>query len=263
MFQCNICNRKFNSKATYVQHLSRESKKNDLLHKNELIKLKQNDLPNDLKYIKILNVSYGKDGRCYLQTFNPKCGHSSLIRQDHLINSISHCNHKDCTSKNKSLGLKGKPKSYMHRQNIWNVTHSEEYINSMSNILKNKWKEDTFRNKTLQRQKESRHIHATKIAESQKLKCNKDELIFKDLLDKYNIKYIWQYPFVDDNIETIVDFYLPDINTLVYIDGYIHEAFSLPDKDRIQTNYLQSINFNVIRLLPNDIDSFVDTIRKR
>ena len=69
----------------------------------------------------------------------------------------------------------------------------------------------------------AREKHAEGVAESQRRKTNKDEIYFKNLLEKHNIKYVWQKPYICKEKEYVFDFYLIDYDLYINIDGGIHK----------------------------------------
>ena len=255
---CDLCNKTFISKTRYLLHFY----DNDSEHYNWLLNYCQEEINRlyNIDYIELLEV-FLKYNRRYYKIYNKKCGHESILRADGL--NSRKCSHKDCIHKTRSKAAgKGIPKSESHRQHIIEATHKEDYKLKMSNAIKDLWKKDEFKEKAMKGMYKARDKHAKGIAESQKRKANKDEVYFKDLLEKHNIKYIWQFAYVDESLETVVDFYLPDYNILVYIDGEIHKNLSDYDYDNNQICHLKNNGFIVYRLEYKDLLQFINNLKR-
>ena len=61
------------------------------------------------------------------------------------------------------------------------------------------------------------------------------EIRFKEILDKYKIRYFFQHPFQRGEKLYILDFYLPDYATVVEIDGGYHDSVEQSKLDAIRT----------------------------
>ena len=77
--------------------------------------------------------------------------------------------------------------------------------------------------------------------EQLKLK-NKNEVIFKNILDEFNIDYIWQQPFYNGDRYVCVDFYFESTKIVVEIDGKEHYQSHNLKKDKIRTRYLKEVH---------------------
>lgn len=83
------------------------------------------------------------------------------------------------------------------------------------------------------------------------------ELIFKEILDKENIKYIFQKGFIKDNFSCIVDFYLPKPHKIcIEIDGDYHNSDKQKKKDFAKDCYLKSRGFKIIRIKNENVKNF-------
>ena len=60
------------------------------------------------------------------------------------------------------------------------------------------------------------------------------EVIFREKLKKLHIKYIFQYLYYYKGCAGICDFYLPDFDLLIEIDGGYHLDFEQKQKDKIK-----------------------------
>ena len=271
MFHCDVCNKEFTSKASFMRHLV-SLYDTDLKHHDYLIKYCQKtDVPLDKQYIKVTGVSYAH-GRRYLHVFNPKCNHYSCIRYDGLRNRD--CAHRECTSKNKSLATKGKTKSPDHARKIREHFQSDQARTRMSNTLKEKFKDKEFKEKHKKAIYNSRLAHAEGIARWQKSIHVKDEEFLKNALISLNIKFVHQQPFISKDLECIMDFYLKDldlyvcINTDPFHDQSIH---STNEKFLKRSSYViakdkeikKHLGDKVIQLYNLDeINEFINNLKK-
>ncbi len=83
-----------------------------------------------------------------------------------------------------------------------------------------------------------------------KFKDTKPERIVEQLLKEKQIKYIKQYPYKLG----IADFYLPDSNTIIEVNGdYWHNLPGAPEKDKIKYNYLLNNGYNLKVIWESDI----------
>lgn len=92
----------------------------------------------------------------------------------------------------------------------------------------------------------------------------KSEKVFKALLKGCGIKYIFQKIFYADKSFYIVDFYLPDYNIVVEIDGGYHNTKEQIIADRKRTGKLKKYNNikKVIRFTNKDVGNHAFCIRE-
>jgi len=88
-------------------------------------------------------------------------------------------------------------------------------------------------------------------------KATKSELLFKNMLDKKRIKYIFQKSFIKDHFHCIVDFYLPNQKTCIEIDWGYHNKPSQRIKDHQKDLYLYSKGLKVVRIKNEDVYKFL------
>lgn len=70
---------------------------------------------------------------------------------------------------------------------------------------------------------EHKKEYLERVAIQQRVQMNKFEMIFIKILEDNHIDYIWQYPIItDDGKGFVIDFYLPEYELFVNIDGSIH-----------------------------------------
>lgn len=231
MYRCNICNKEFKACSTYCQHLSKNM---DIAgHKEQLISLQQSKIDKVFKYIKVLDAYY-KDGRPFVTIYNSKCKHTSNLRLDHIIGGRE-CSDKVCTSRNKSLGNLGKPKSNEHKRHIREAQQDKEFRRRMSITVRASLHDPVIRKRHLDGMYNARQKHAEGVARWQRKKMPEDERYCIGLLESNNIKYQHQVPFVTKDIEAIIDFYLPEYNTYLAINT---DSFHKIDLDSTSENYL-------------------------
>jgi very-short-patch-repair endonuclease len=102
-------------------------------------------------------------------------------------------------------------------------------------------------NKRIQRNKNS----SLKLRENQISLNNPNEKEFKFLLYEMNISFVWQKPFSDFERYVCVDFFLPNYNIVIEIDGIIHNKYY----DLQRTIYLKNIHkvYKVVRFTNYEI----------
>lgn len=91
-----------------------------------------------------------------------------------------------------------------------------------------------------------------------RLMPTQSELLFKQRLEKRNIKFIFQKCFINKDYYCIVDFYLPKPNKIaIEIDGKYHNTHTQIYKDNYKDKYLTEIrDFKVIRIKNEDVLTF-------
>ena len=78
------------------------------------------------------------------------------------------------------------------------------------------------------------------------------ESVIKFKLKNLKINYEFQKIIYGEyNLYYIVDFYLPEYNTIIEIDGYYHEETKQKVKDNRRSNILRSLGYNKILRLDN------------
>ena len=127
----------------------------------------------------------------------------------------------------------------------WKLTE-----NGLNSIIKNN------KNRIVSEQtKQKCRINALNTLEKlrKKNKISKIEKIVEELLIKNNINFIPQQRIL--NI-TKVDFYLPDINTIIYCDGdYWHNLSNYIERDNRINNILKENGYKVLRFWEHKINS--------
>ena len=277
MITCNVCNRKFKQVSNYIVHLNREIKNGCPYHNLERLNYFSAKVKSVFPNLEVLNVSYAH-GRPYVQIFNSKCGHSSILRLDHIITNFRQCSHKECVSKIKSQALLGKAKSDEHRKHIREATQTTDYRSNMSKVIKEKFSDPSFVSKHKQGIYNSRLTHANGIAKWQRRKKSGDELLVMSILRKENINFVYQYPLVTDTLEIVFDFYLPDYSTYINVDtdpyhnldnssnseSYLSRASYVINKDKLlrESFNKNEINGNLIQLKNvNDLINFIKLLK--
>ena len=73
------------------------------------------------------------------------------------------------------------------------------------------------------------------------------------ILDQNRIVYIKQYPIEIDNKIYIVDAYLPLTNTILEVDGGIHNVERVAKRDKERDNILISNGYRIIHISNDDV----------
>jgi very-short-patch-repair endonuclease len=109
-----------------------------------------------------------------------------------------------------------------------------------------------------------RRIHANKLMESQRKLRNVYELKFRVMLLEMGVRYIWQNPFYDKDRYVCVDFYLPEYNIVIEIDGNVHGKPEKVQYDLERTMYLKKVHgvAKVVRFSNLDITNNIEMVRK-
>lgn len=73
------------------------------------------------------------------------------------------------------------------------------------------------------------------------------------ILDQNRVVYIKQYPIEIDNKIYIVDAYLPLTNTILEVDGGIHNIERVAKRDKERDNILISNGYRIIHISNDDV----------
>ena len=116
-----------------------------------------------------------------------------------------------------------------------------------------------------QQRKDATNTIAKQYASELKDKATKAETKFKDFLDRYGFKYIFQKPFKQLGSFSIADFYLPQFATVIEIDGGYHDTREQKARDDIRTKNLMKINNikSVVRYTNDEVFGDEKAILKR
>ena len=93
---------------------------------------------------------------------------------------------------------------------------------------------------------------ANKFREDLIINKTESEKIFEVYLKLNNLKYEFQKIVYTENSFYIVDFYLPDYNLVVEIDGGYHFEWKQKLKDKNRTKTLISIGFRFVKRIKNE-----------
>ena len=110
---------------------------------------------------------------------------------------------------------------------------------------------------------ENKKQYLNRVVKQQRNRKNKFEMIFKKLLDDHGIDYVWQYPLItEDGKGFVIDFYLPDYELYVNIDGSCH-GFNGKIKnpivdmhvasDDMLNNYCEQHGLNIVHVDTRDL----------
>ena len=82
------------------------------------------------------------------------------------------------------------------------------------------------------------------------------EIIFKNRLDLFKVRYIFQYRIDYNNSFIIADFFIKSIKLVIEIDGGYHRTKIQREKDRLRDEFLKENGYKVIRILNEDVDAY-------
>lgn len=106
--------------------------------------------------------------------------------------------------------------------------------------------------------------NAIALANDQRRQCFKTEVIFKEILDQNNIKYVWQKPFYGPANFYAVDFFIPSIKVVIELDGKIHKKRINHDERRTAFLLKNGVE-KVIRIknvdVKNDLPRVVNKVK--
>lgn len=148
---------------------------------------------------------------------------------------------------------------------MFGVRHTNEVKIRISEAAKSMWKSKDFRNKKLlyyrsdQGRKNSQK-GAWAAQQSVKYKNTKPEREMEDILLKLGIKFKKQFLINNINHSYIADFYLPEFNCVIEVDGlYWHNYPHGNERDHFRTQEMIDVGFNVLRFWENNFE--IDNVR--
>lgn len=170
----------------------------------------------------------------YITFYNTQCNHISRIRMDHVLYDGTTCNNKECKSKHCSIAQHSRFTNDVERHRIAKLTR--QVLNTPEKRLKisqgviNAYKNPNKKLNILNGQ-----------ARNQRKKESPFELTILDILDKYKINYIYQYPLIINDLpfDVIFDAYLIDYDIYININlDSCHKKFPhVINKDKILKDY--------------------------
>ncbi len=89
-----------------------------------------------------------------------------------------------------------------------------------------------------------------------KSKATIPELLFKDRLDSFGIRYSFQHPILYKNTFIICDFCISSIKLIIEIDGGYHLKLEQREKDRDRDLFLSEKGYTVFRILNKDVEKY-------
>jgi len=91
----------------------------------------------------------------------------------------------------------------------------------------------------------------------------KPERELKKILEKYNIKYIHQYPVLNIKHRLCADFYLPEYNLIIETDGiYWHNYPNGKEIDKIRNKEMIEVGYKVLRLWETEVKNEKNVLLK-
>jgi len=113
-------------------------------------------------------------------------------------------------------------------QQIRKAQNISRCLNNQKNNLEKKEKNRIKKIEAIKTASENLRLHQIKFD-------SPNERKFRHLLIEYGIKHVWQQPFLCDKRHVCVDFYFPEHNIVIEIDGIEHDAV----RDAERTRYIK------------------------
>lgn len=107
------------------------------------------------------------------------------------------------------------------------------------------------KNKILKERRENSKIRVIELRKN----ATWSEKKFCMLLDLMKIEYVFQYPLFNEWYYAIADFFLPEYNLIIEIDGEIHKKKDIKDKDKRHNKFYESLGYKVLRLSNEKADN--------
>lgn len=160
---------------------------------------------------------------------------------------------KDAFAKNKLEG-KNRPKYVMSEEARQRM--SNRMLGNTLGSLGNHNKGQSLNLSKEQRDNRSKkRVEYLKNNKSRQFSGTKPELKFIDFLVEHNIEFSHQYPIHTSNRSWLFDFYLPELNLLVEIDGeYFHSKKQSITRDLIKEKVSKNNQFRFVRISTNDLN---------
>lgn len=172
----------------------------------------------------------------YLTFYNPTCKHTCRIRIDRVLYNGVTCNAKECKSKNCSEAQRLRFINPDERLRIAKLTKQalaspEKRQRISQGVLKAN--ENPIKKLNL----------LIGQAQNQRNKRSPFELSVLDILERYDIKYQWQYPVIIKELpfDAIFDIYLPDFDIYININlDACHKKYpQVSYKDKLLKDYFK------------------------
>lgn len=138
------------------------------------------------------------------------------------------------------------------RLNLFDKAWKKEYIR----------KKDKKKNKPRKRRRTDPDLLKTRMEKliprqaALRRNATEEEIIFKEYLEYYGIRYVFQRGFISGDNFCIADFYLPDFALVVEIDGPYHNTSKQKRRDSDKDNYYKKRHLNVLRIKNEDVEKF-------
>ena len=105
---------------------------------------------------------------------------------------------------------------------------------------------------TFEEKQKKNHLRIREL----RARATESELKMCAILDKLNVKYIFQKGFLKGNAFVIVDFYIKKWKMCLEIDGEYHFTDKQRSFDNWRDNYLKERGFTVLRIKNSEVDNF-------
>jgi very-short-patch-repair endonuclease len=279
MLQCKLCDYQTDNKIKFAKHVLHE---HGLNRQNYLIQTEYNgvqptcscgcgtlmeysaSLSNFPKYIKkhlkeiVKNKTFEeiwgdpKSEKRVKAISDARKAKFTSGEYDYILNSIKKSRKDPELGKKISRGVKGKPKPKPEGFGTGRI-HSEETREKMSRTAKQKWESGEIGNK--------KH-YTSKLEEK-----------FKIILELLNINH--QQHFYAKDIKAFYDFYLPEYNILIEVDGdfwhchpdlflnpkYESQKYNL-ERDKEKNQWASENGYTLLRFWENDINNNIKQVKQ-
>ena len=146
------------------------------------------------------------------------------------------------------------------KNGMFGKTHSDDIRLIISNSAKKMWCDDEIRNKILNDPNKIEYCRKGSLKSAEKFKNlkytnTKPERDFKEILKNLQINYIQNYSVWNINHKYKADFYIPDFNIIIEIDGKFWHNYPIGlDRDKIREKEMIESGYKVIRFWENEFN---------
>lgn len=278
MLKCKICNFKTESQISLSKHTSFHHK---LKFPDYLIQVEYKGVTPICKCGCGEVVNYDPKNACFynfLKAHHTKLeGHWGNLKSEKRVNAIIKTRKEKFASGEYNHIIKAvKGRDNIALGNKISKTKKENpYL--FSNEQKKKQSERMMGNKHSQETKDKMKKSAIdNIMKKGKVKCSKLEYKFKGLLELENIKHIHSYYIKDGDFRKIYDFYLPEYNILIEVDGdfwhynpktqnninkYKAQIINI-ENDQIKNKWALDNGYKLLRFWESDINNNIIEVKK-
>jgi very-short-patch-repair endonuclease/ribosomal protein S27AE len=225
-------------------------------------------------YIKMANSNRGKPGKKWSEErkkeysiLAKKRGFGLWMRGKNIPKEVTE---KSITTrrKNGTLSCSAETKVKIglansgERNGMHGKKHSDLSLEKISRAARDSWQNEDCRNKMMVYKNSEKGKAASRrgglaATQSMKTKLTKPEREVKQILDKFNFRYISQHYIAEIPHAYTCDFYVPEHNLVIEADGqHWHDYPNGSKLDHLRNNELTYYGYNIIRLWENEINEY-------